>query len=237
MAVGDTFVMDEQDGKTVNRIDKKDTWEAVNPVLGIGEIGIEKDGMLKNIKIGDGQTAWNALGYTFKQCPYEVGDIYMTTSSVTPATRWPGTQWEVFAPGRVLIGAGTGKDSRGESKTFAVGDTGGEYQHQLTTGELAAHNHTRGTMNITGSLTERPCSSSMEVIAAKDGGAFTTTYAGDNIQWGVSVQTSGSSSHKNNLHTFDASKSWTGSTSSVGSGTAHNNLPAYDTVRYYKRTV
>ncbi|WP_304229360.1 phage baseplate protein [Phascolarctobacterium succinatutens] len=141
MAVGDTFVMDEQDGKTVNRIDKKDTWEAVNPVLGIGEIGIEKDGMLKNIKIGDGQTAWNALGYTFKQCPYEVGDIYMTTSSVTPATRWPGTQWEVFAPGRVLIGAGTGKDSRGESKTFAVGDTGGEYQHQLTTGELPHHNH------------------------------------------------------------------------------------------------
>lgn len=42
MAVGDTFVMDEQDGKTVNRIDKKDTWEAVNPVLGVGEIGIEK---------------------------------------------------------------------------------------------------------------------------------------------------------------------------------------------------
>lgn len=136
MAVGDTFVMDEQDGKTVNRIDKKDTWEAVNPVLGVGEIGIEKDGMLKNIKIGDGQTAWNALGYTFKQCPYEVGDIYMTTSSVTPATRWPGTQWEVFAPGRVLIGAGTGQDSRGESKTFEIGDTGGEYQHQLTTGKL-----------------------------------------------------------------------------------------------------
>ena len=143
MAVGDTFVMDEQDGKTVNRIDKKDTWEAVNPVLGVGEIGIEKDGMLKNIKIGDGQTAWNALGYTFKQCPYEVGDIYMTTSSVTPATRWPGTQWEVFAPGRVLIGAGTGQDSRGESKTFEIGDTGGEYQHQLTTGELASHGHSR----------------------------------------------------------------------------------------------
>jgi hypothetical protein len=141
MAVGDTFVMDEQDGKTVNRIDKKDTWEAVNPVLGVGEIGIEKDGMLKNIKIGDGQTAWNALGYTFKQCPYEVGDIYMTTSSVTPATRWPGTQWEVFAPGRVLIGAGTGQDSRGESKTFEIGDTGGEYQHQLTTGELPSHRH------------------------------------------------------------------------------------------------
>lgn len=141
MAVGDTFVIDEKEGKAFNRIDKKDMWEAVNPVLGIGEIGIEKDGMLKNIKIGDGQTAWNALDYTFKQCPYEVGDIYMTTSSVTPATRWPGTQWEAFAPGRVLIGAGTGKDSRGESKTFEVGDTGGEYQHQLTTGELPPHNH------------------------------------------------------------------------------------------------
>lgn len=166
MAAGDIFVMDEQDGKTVNRIDKKDTWEAVNPVLGVGEIGIEKDGMLKNIKIGDGQTAWNALGYTFKQCPYEVGDIYMTTSSVTPATRWPGTQWEVFAPGRVLIGAGTGQDSRGESKTFEIGDTGGEYRHQLTTGELASHGHSRNgyynTDNYSGNTT-RYCASQYKI--------------------------------------------------------------------------
>lgn len=148
MAVGDRYVLDEKEGRTYNRIDKKDEWEAANPVLEIGEIGIEKDGLLMNIKIGDGQTAWNALGYRFKQCPYEVGDIFMTLNATDPAVRWPGTKWEAFAPGRVLIGAGTGTDSRGESRTFKIGDTGGEYQHQLTTGELASHQHVNCIYNI-----------------------------------------------------------------------------------------
>lgn len=142
MAVGDRFVLDENEGKAINRIDQKDNWKAANPVLGLGEIGIEKQGLQRAVKIGDGVTPWNELLYAFQSCPYEVGDIFMTTSSTDPAVRWPGTKWEAFAPGRVLIGAGTGTDSRGESKTFAVGDTGGEYQHQLTTGELPSHKHT-----------------------------------------------------------------------------------------------
>ena len=141
MAVGDTYILDEKQGKTYTRIDTKANWAAVNPVLGIGEMGIEKDGMLRNIKIGDGLTPWNSLVYVFKSCPYEIGDILVTMNATDPAVRWPGTTWEVFAPGRVLIGAGTGKDSRNESKTFKVGDTGGEYNHQLTTGEMPKHQH------------------------------------------------------------------------------------------------
>lgn len=94
MAVGYKYVIDEKEGRTYNRIDKKEAWAAANPVLEIGEIGIEKEGLLKNIKIGDGQTAWNALSYTFKQCPYEIGDIFMTLNVIDPATRWPGTKWE-----------------------------------------------------------------------------------------------------------------------------------------------
>ena len=147
MAVDDTYILDEKQGKSLNRIDTKTNWEAVNPVLAIGEMGIEKDGLLQNIKVGDGVTPWNSLQYMFKSCPYEVGDILVTMNATDPAVRWPGTQWEVFAPGRVLIGAGTGQDSRGESKTFEIGETGGEYQHQLTTGNchhigmsLVAHN-------------------------------------------------------------------------------------------------
>ena len=141
MAVDDTYILDEKQGKSLNRIDTKTNWEAVNPVLAIGEMGIEKDGLLQNIKVGDGVTPWNSLQYMFKSCPYEVGDILVTMNATDPAVRWPGTQWEVFAPGRVLIGAGTGQDSRGESKTFEIGETGGEYQHQLTTGELPSHRH------------------------------------------------------------------------------------------------
>lgn len=162
MTVGDTYILDEKQGKSLNRIDTKTNWEAVNPVLAIGEMGIEKDGLLQNIKVGDGVTPWNSLQYMFKSCPYEVGDILVTMNATDPAVRWPGTTWEVFAPGRVLIGAGKGTDINGTSMEFAVGATGGEYSHQLTVGELAKHGHTRngyyGTDNSTGN-TSRQCAS------------------------------------------------------------------------------
>lgn len=141
MTVGDTYILDEKQGKSLNRIDTKTNWEAVNPVLAIGEMGIEKDGLLQNIKVGDGVTPWNNLQYMFKSCPYEVGDILVTMNATDPAVRWPGTTWEVFAPGRVLIGAGTGTDINGTSMEFKVGATGGEYSHQLTVGELPSHKH------------------------------------------------------------------------------------------------
>lgn len=58
------------------KFNKKDTtaWNSENPVLLSGEIGIEKlsSGTLK-IKIGDGVTAWNELGYF-------CGDIYTALS-------------------------------------------------------------------------------------------------------------------------------------------------------------
>lgn len=50
-----------------NRIQiRRDTaanWSAANPVLGQGEEGYETD--TGKIKLGDGTTAWNSLGYAF----------------------------------------------------------------------------------------------------------------------------------------------------------------------------
>lgn len=48
----------------------------------------EVDALLKNLNV----------------CPFEIGDILQTTSSVSPAARWGGT-WEEIAPDRVLMGA------------------------------------------------------------------------------------------------------------------------------------
>lgn len=215
MAVGDRFVLDENEGKAINRIDQKDNWKAANPVLGLGEIGIEKQGLQRAVKIGDGVTPWNELLYAFQSCPYEVGDIFMTTSSTDPAVRWPGTKWEAFAPGRVLIGAGTGTDSRGESKTFAVGDTGGEYQHQLTTGELAAHNHVNCIYNIN----TQDYKMIMSAIRLNNQSAY---------QWvdinSSDITTAGSSGGDP-----------CGITYSAGNNNAHNNQPPYETAHCYKR--
>lgn len=232
MAVGDTYILDEKQGKSLNRIDTKTNWEAVNPVLAIGEMGIEKDGLLQNIKIGDGVTPWNSLQYMFKSCPYEVGDILVTMNETDPAVRWPGTTWEVFAPGRVLIGAGKGTDVNGTSMEFKVGATGGEYSHQLTVGELAGHTHTRGTMNITGTV-------------SNDGGAGLISNLGSNLPKLSGAFVKGSNTYSWRSSTsqesgadlgFDASKSWTGATSSTGSGNKHNTVPAYIACHAYKRT-
>lgn len=39
------------------------------------------------------------------QCPYLVGDIYITTRSENPSSLWQGTTWEKVGSGRALMGA------------------------------------------------------------------------------------------------------------------------------------
>lgn len=46
----------------------------------------------------------DALLANLNVCPFEIGDILQTTSSVSPAARFGGT-WEEIAPNRVLMGA------------------------------------------------------------------------------------------------------------------------------------
>lgn len=53
-------------------------------------------------------------------CPYQVGDIYITTSSTNPKTKWSWTTWERYSVGRTLVGY----DSS-DSDFSTVGNTGG----------------------------------------------------------------------------------------------------------------
>lgn len=54
--------------------------------------------------------------------------------------------------GKFLIGVGTNKDANNESKTFTVRQTGGEYNHKLTVGEMPEHRHDSRTTNGWGSM-------------------------------------------------------------------------------------
>ena len=71
---------------------------------------------------------------------FPVGTVISTSNSANPSTYLGGT-WEQFAQGRTLVGAGTGTDSNKLAMTFNAGDTGGEYKHQLSVGEMPAHRH------------------------------------------------------------------------------------------------
>lgn len=77
--------------------------------------------------------------YRLHDGTFYIGCVITDTTGVNPSTRYGGT-WEVFAPGRSLIGAGTGNDGS-TSMTFTVNSSGGEFRHRLTINELAKHDH------------------------------------------------------------------------------------------------
>lgn len=171
---------------------------------------------------------------------YPVGSIYMSMQPTAPSLLFGGT-WEALDDGRVLIGANT---------TYAAGTVGGsstrvlnenhlpKHSHTATTAASGAHSHTRGTMNITGQFV-----SNDEVRYTNEAkGAFSAATATDlNIR-------------DHELHTgnpirfsFDASKSWTGNTSTssththkitvstAGDSAAFNIMQPYLSVYMWKR--
>jgi len=67
---------------------------------------------------------------------YPVGSIYITTDSESPAVTFPGTTWERFGMGRVLVGM-----SPSNSKFGTIEDTGGSETAKLTANNLPLHAH------------------------------------------------------------------------------------------------
>ena len=80
--------------------------------------------------------------------PFEdilVGDVFFSMNSFASgaevaAHKGYGT-WERLAQGRFIVGSGTATDSRYEERYFALGETGGEYRHQLAVDEMPSHKH------------------------------------------------------------------------------------------------
>ena len=181
-------------------------------------------------------------GISLALAMYPVGSIYLSVNNVNPSTIFGGT-WEQIQD-RFLLAAGS---------TYGAGTTGGSATHTHTTGdhiltvaETPAHTHTRGTMDISGAIT---CYSHYNKgnedywkNACK--GAFyknTSDYTEDASTLAQSDSATSDSSRK---VSFLASKTWTGATSSIGGGAAHNHgntgssssLPPYLAIYVWKRT-
>lgn len=165
---------------------------------------------------------------------YPVGSLYWSKKSTDPATLFGGTWTQI--KDKFILAAGD---------RYAQGATGGSASVTLTTAQLPAHNHSAST-NSTGNHTHTR--GNMEIVGdlkaslryAIDGsvnptGAFyktgaTGSYGDMGDYWYPVVG-------------FQASKSWTGSTSSngnhshtvtvnnTGSGNSHENMPPF--VAYY----
>ncbi len=85
------------------------------------------------------------------QARLPVGSIYgNATDGTNPAELLGYGTWAALAPGRVLIGAGTGNDGT-TGRTVAAGETGGEYAHSLTEAENGPHTHNYNLRAASGS--------------------------------------------------------------------------------------
>lgn len=73
-------------------------------------------------------TEWLAVSVVGGDCPYEVGDYFITSIKENPERRWHGTRWERIL-GRFLWAS---PDDAG------VGETSGEFSHALTRDEMPA---------------------------------------------------------------------------------------------------
>ena len=163
---------------------------------------------------------------------YPVGSYYMSSNSPSPAKLFGGTWPQI--QNRFIFAAGPG---------YSVNSTGGSATKTLVTdnipshshscGSAGSHTHTRGTMNITGSAPTDVAPNSGYSGAMYNGGAITATSANGEDNKAFKIN-------------FDASRNWTGETSSngnhthtigsTGKGTAFDVMPPYIVAYVWRRT-
>lgn len=76
-------------------------------------------------------------------CPYNIGDIYITTLSTSPENIWKDTKWEKIS--NCFL--------RASDDNCVAGTTGGSWTHTQTVDEIAKHSPFLPNANTNGSVT------------------------------------------------------------------------------------
>lgn len=157
-------------------------------------------------------------------CPYAVGDIYITTNSSNPSTKYLGTTWQKIE-GRFLLGTSNSQASK---------LTGGSMNKNISQANLPniklivdSFSLGRGNMDITGSF-----------------GGLNNQYDSADGAFYKSGSSEGAGSGGGDTRVqFQASRSWTGTTNSaspqtnaLGNGQALDITPSYYTTHMWLRT-
>ena len=213
-AIADIEVLNDNADIIDNMFDGTHLVETVNGIAPVGgEATIDLGVTSVNGQTGDVTITERSVKQLI-DIIYPVGTYYETTNAnFDPNVAWTGTTWQRITDGRVLIAGGG---------DYSVGSNYGEKTHKITTAEMpshshsastannGAHTHARGTMNITGNF------GGTDVQGSYYGnGAFSITTRGNYKDAGGTYE----SDHGRNMN-FDASRSWSGATTSNGT---HNH--------------
>lgn len=149
---------------------------------------------------------------------FPIGSYFCAETATNPSVLLGFGTWEQLKD-RMLIGVGD---------SFALSSVGGEINHTLTNAEMPSHTHTRGTMNITGTSGNPTTLTNYEEAGTPTGAFYVHAH-------GSSYGNTNGTYNRWSLG-FDASRSWSGETSSFGGSQPHNNMPPYKAVYIWKRT-
>lgn len=164
--------------------------------------------------------------YDIFELIYPVGIIIELATNANPKDLFGIGEWEQIKD-RFILAAGD---------NTTAGNTGGSETTTLSTANMPAHTHTRGTMDITGQFKlgwSDSTGGGIIVAANTQSGAFSSLHSGTAFFYNDPMTSDGTQHH--NFIKFQASNAWTGATSSVGSGTAFSNMPPYYVAYLWRR--
>lgn len=151
-------------------------------------------------------------------------------TTFNPNTSWGGT-WQQADAGRVLISSGSYSEA-GQTYTYNLGQTGGEAAHQLTTNELASHNHS-GTISSTSLTGDCSPQNDYGVISKNQNGWASGIFSKGSSLGNTPQGSVGIGSYV--LH-INASHNHTATINNNGGNVRHNNIQPYKAVNRWYRT-
>lgn len=156
-----------------------------------------------------------------EECPYDIGDLYITLNEILPSVKWKGTKWE-RVEGFVPVGY---KASDADFGT--LGKTGGAKTVTLTEEQMPDHNH---------SAKAKKAANHKHGIALKTATGSATPHTGPGVKEGSWSSTDTHAWLDKSLCEEAGEHDHIITVENAGGSQAHNNLQPYKVFNMWVRT-